>query len=428
MAVGASTGRVPVPVPRTTSFLAAIAVFAAVNAPTVLYAEWRQAMGFAATVQTMVYAIYVLGLIPGLLLGGRWLRRLSPRLLMTAAAGVSVLAALGLALASGPALLLVARALQGAALGVVMSASSAALADAVPPRSRSFTALLITLTAILGASLGPVFAGILTDLSGGTAAAMVGAAVAVAAAAVLLAVRGRSPAGPVEVPPVATAEGATPAGSEPPASSGSALPSVPPVPSEPTFVPRSHLMISLTAAISWSMVGVYQSVGPGLIGAALGVDSLAALGGIVAVVLGVAGLVQVASRGVPVVRGRRLGLSFLVLGIGGFAAMLVTGQLWWAILAAVGAGVGHGFTYLSATQEIGELNRRQPLHAARFMSRYFTIAYACLAVFAVSLGVVGDLWALVPAALVLLAVLAVAAVAMLFSRNRQESAGDPAAS
>ena len=39
-------------------------------------------------------------------------------------------------------------------------------------------------------------------------------------------------------------------------------------------------------------------MGPGLIGAALEVDSLTALGGIVAIVLGVAGLVQVLSRDV----------------------------------------------------------------------------------------------------------------------------------
>ena len=75
------------------------------------------------------------------------------------------------------------------------------------------------------------------------------------------------------------------------------------VPANPQ--PRSHLMISLTAATSWSLIGLYQSVGPGLIGAALEVDSLTALGGIVAIVLGVAGLVQVLSRDVayPVARG-----------------------------------------------------------------------------------------------------------------------------
>lgn len=59
-------------------------------------------------------------------------------------------------------------------------------------------------------------------------------------------------------------------------------------------------MISLTAGLSWGVVGIYQSVGPGLIGQALGVDSLTVLGGIVAIVLTVGGIVQIATRRVPV--------------------------------------------------------------------------------------------------------------------------------
>lgn len=177
-------------------------------------------------------------------------------------------------------------------------------------------------------------------------------------------------------------------------------------------------MISLTAGTSWSMVGMYQSVGPGLIESALGIDSLTALGGIVAAVLAVAGVVQVSARTVAIQQGRRLGLSFLLVGIGGFAAMLLTGQVWWALIAAAGTGVGHGFTFFSATQEIGELNRRRPLKAAAALSRYFTIAYLCLAAFTLLLGMVGDLWAMEPAAVTLLGILAAGCVAMLFSRNQ----------
>lgn len=179
-------------------------------------------------------------------------------------------------------------------------------------------------------------------------------------------------------------------------------------------------MISLTAGTSWSMVGLYQSIGPGIIGTALGVESLTVLGVIVATMLTVAGAVQVLFQRVPVVLGRRLGLSTLILGIGGFAAMVVTGRLWLAVVAAVGAGVGHGFTYLSATREMGALNRREPLRAAGNMGRYFSVAYICMGTFTIGLGLVGDLWGMVPSAL---ALLGLGCVAMLFSRN---PAPDPA--
>ncbi|GAA1658704.1 hypothetical protein GCM10010977_09090 [Citricoccus zhacaiensis] len=411
------------PVPRITAFATAVLVFGAVNAPTVLYAGWRADLGFSATVQTLVYAMYVGGLIPGLLLTGRWLRRRGPRTLMVLAAAASVVAASALALAGGVGTLLGARFVQGLALGVVMTASSAALYGADPPRARSFTALLVTLTALVGACLGPVMAGVLADLSGGTALPMLAAAATVAAAVVLLLVHGRSPALPATPAPTGPSTGPlilgeTEARTGIPDASAVPPPALEPV---PALVPRPHLMISLTAGASWAMVGLYQSVGPGLIGSALGVESLAVLGGIVAAMLAVAGIVQVSARNVAVQRGRRLGLSALLVGICGFAAMLLTGQMWWALIAVMGAGVGHGFTFLSATQEIGESQRRHPLKAAASMSRYFTIAYLCLAAFTLLLGIVGDLWSMVPAAVTLLGILAAGCVAMLFSRNATAS-------
>lgn len=398
------------PVPRITSFLAAIVAFAAVNAPTVLYAAWREQLGFGATTQTLVYAAYVAGLVPGLVLTGRWLGRTGPRLLLGWATAGSVVAALVLAVAADPVTLVAARLVQGLGLGVIMAASSAALYQAVPPRPRTTTALLVTLTAILGASLGPVGAGLLADASGGTTLPMVGAAVALTLVLGLVTVHGASSTARDAVASAAADAPVPPAADASAAGSGAT--------GQADVEPRGHLAISLTAGASWSLVGLYQSVGPGLLGAALGVDSLTALGGIVAIVLAVAGVVQVASRGVAVPLARRLGLGFLVLGIAGFAAMLLTGNLWLALFASVGAGVGHGFTYLSATQEMGSLIRRRPERAGPWMSRYFAIAYLCLAVFTVSLGLVGDLWGLVPAAVVLLGVLAAGSAALLFSRNR----------
>ncbi|HRO28837.1 MFS transporter [Citricoccus sp.] len=417
------------PVPRVTGFLTALLAFSAVNAPTVLYAAWREQMGFPATVQTLVYAVYVAGLIPGLILAGRGLRRWPPRTLMTWAVAVSVPASLALALAAGPGALIAGRAVQGLALGVIMTASSAALYQAAPPRPRPFTALLVTLSAILGACLGPLAAGLLADATGGTAAPM-------AAVLVLLRVHGATPVaspGPGAEDPGRSAtaadrapvtDGVAESAIDPsartgtPTAGGVAAGRVPAEPGNADPQPRSHLMISLTAATSWSMIGLYQSVGPGLIGAALQVDSLTALGGIVAIVLGVAGLVQVLSRDIAYPAARRLGHVFVILGIAGFAAMLVTGQVWLALVASVGAGVGHGFTYLSATQEMGELVRHHPARAGSLMSRYFAIAYLCMGGFSVGLGIVGDLWALVPAALILLTALASGCAVMLFSRNR----------
>ncbi|GGG66279.1 hypothetical protein GCM10011374_32920 [Kocuria dechangensis] len=393
-----------------TSFLTVVVCFAATTAPTVLYSVWRAQMGFSATVQTVVFAVYVAGLVPGLVVAGALLHRLSPRWLMTAGTAVSVAAALVLAVAPVAAVLVLARVVQGVALGVVMAASSAALYRGAPPRPREFTALLITLTAAIGASAGPVGAGVLADVTGrGTTVPMLGWAVLLAGCLVLLGAHGSTP-----VPARDTETGRDTA------EDGAGRPGLSPG-ADRHPVPRGLVMISLTAGLSWGVVGIYQSVGPGLIGQALGVDSLTVLGAIVAIVLTVGGIVQIATRRVPVPRSRRLGMGFLLLAIMTFAAMLLTGNLALALVAALCAGVGHGFTYLSATHEIGELIRRHPHRAGAWMSAYFAIAYLCLAVLTVALGVLGDIWDLTSSALALMGAIAVGCLAMLFSGNRPGS-------
>ena len=57
------------------------------------------------------------------------------------------------------------------------------------------------------------------------------------------------------------------------------------------------------------------------------------------------------------------------------------------------------------------------------MGRYFSVAYICRGTFTIGLGLVGDLWGMVPSALALLGLLGLGCVAMLFSRN---PAPDPA--
>ena len=413
------------PVPRVTSFLTVVVCFAATTAPTVLYSVWRAQMGFSATVQTVVFAVYVAGLVPGLVVAGALLHRLSPRRLMTAGTAVSVAAALGLAVAPTAAVLVLARLVQGVALGGVMAASSAALYRAAPPRPREFTALLITLTAAIGASAGPVVAGMLADATGrGATAPMLGWAVLLAGCLMLLGAHGRTPVPDRDSGPDrggGPAQGGGPAkgiGAERGAAGGTAGRPDPPADAGPRLAPRGLVMISLTAGLSWGVVGIYQSVGPGLIGQVLGVDSLTVLGGIVAIVLTVGGIVQIATRRVPVPRARRLGMGFLLLAITAFAAVLLTGHLALALVAALCAGVGHGFTYLSATHEVGELIRRHPHRAGPWMSAYFAIAYLCLAVLTVTLGVLGDIWDLTSSALALMGAIAVGCLAMLFSGNR----------
>ncbi|MGZ4277624.1 MAG: MFS transporter, partial [Solirubrobacteraceae bacterium] len=111
------------------------------NLPTPLYAVYRERFGFSSAVLTLVFATYMVVLVPTLLLCGQLSDRVGRKRviaagLVTAAAGLGLFAA-----ATATAWLFAARAVQGLSVGMVTSAATAGLVELEPHGDRERAAL-----------------------------------------------------------------------------------------------------------------------------------------------------------------------------------------------------------------------------------------------------------------------------------------------
>jgi MFS family permease len=118
---------------RIAGVLVGLALFAA-GVPSPLYGIYRDLWGFSDLVLTLVYAVYAFGVLATLILAGRLSDEVGRRPVLLASLGALLGATVLFILADSVAWLFAARALQGLATGVLLSAASAALLDLHPRR------------------------------------------------------------------------------------------------------------------------------------------------------------------------------------------------------------------------------------------------------------------------------------------------------
>jgi MFS family permease len=136
-------------------------ILASSNLLTPLYATYQRMFHFTPLTLTLIFATYVLTLIPALLLFGPLADAIGRRPLLLAALVSTAVASLLLALAPAPSWLFAARALQGLGVGMLSGAGSAALIELGGDTRR---AALVTSAAITGgAAVGALLAGILAQ-------------------------------------------------------------------------------------------------------------------------------------------------------------------------------------------------------------------------------------------------------------------------
>ncbi|MFJ4005663.1 MFS transporter [Streptomyces sp. NPDC090023] len=140
-----------------------MAVFILSNAATPLYALWQHNIGFSAGTLTVVFAFYIVGLIGSLLVCGVVSDRVGRKPVLLPALALALAACLVFATATTVAALITARLFTGIAVGAAVSAGMAAVSDAAGPGRKRTAALLASCAMVLGAGLGPLLAGILSE-------------------------------------------------------------------------------------------------------------------------------------------------------------------------------------------------------------------------------------------------------------------------
>lgn len=132
-------------------------------------------LGLSTATLEALFAAYAVGLIPGLLLAGRWSDRHGRRTVVLSAAAISLLASVSLIAGSDAlALLFIGRLLAGVSSGAAFGVGTAWLREtSLPPFGDADHAIVARRAAIamtIGFALGPLVAGLLAQWAPGPAA------------------------------------------------------------------------------------------------------------------------------------------------------------------------------------------------------------------------------------------------------------------
>lgn len=356
------------------------------NLPTPLYGVYREEFGFSGTTLTLIFAVYAIALIPSLLVFGQLSDRIGRRPVIAGGLAVGAVGLLLLALAESTAMLLVARAVQGVALGTAVGTVPAALVELEPSGDPSRAAMATVLGQSGGSAAGPLLTGVLAQWAPAPheLCYIAGLVLTLAAIAGVLAIR------------------------EPRRPSGSWRLQKPSVPAQ---IRAPFARAGVTCAAVWAIGALFLSVVPTYAADLLDTDNLALLGVISALMLATACAVQaVCLRGaVTPRRAQVLGLMLLIAGLVALVSAFPLHALSLVLAAAVLTGSGLGLGYFGAQADINRLappDRRGEVTAA-----FITCVYASVSVTAISTGLLSDAFSLETAVAITATVVGVAAAA-----------------
>jgi MFS family permease len=147
----------------------AIAVFAywatmvGTTAPTPLYPLYRAEFGFSSLMTTVLFAVYAIGVVAGMLAFGRLSDEIGRKPVIGIALGLSALAAVGFLTAQNVGMMLVARVISGFGAALVTGAGTAVIVELMPVQQRTRASLISIAAGMGGLGSGNLLAGILAE-------------------------------------------------------------------------------------------------------------------------------------------------------------------------------------------------------------------------------------------------------------------------
>ena len=341
------------------------------STPSPLYATYRAEWGFSSFALTAVFATYAFGVLAALLVAGRISDDVGRRPVIVGSL-VALLLATGLFLvADSVGWLFAARGLQGVATGVAMGAAGAALLDLHPRRDSHSAGLANGVSSTAGMGFGALIAAVIVEY--GPAPMRAPYVVLLAIFAVLL-------VGALLMP--------EPVGERRRLSLRLEAPTV------PREIRRAFLLSSLGVLASWSIGGLFMSLGPQLAAIELDTDNHLAGGAAILALCGAGSVSQLVFQRVAPWRLTAVGALVLAIGMAAVIGSLSLGSASVFLAAAVLMGLGWGTAFLGALRSLTAVI--PAASRASTMSAFYVVAYASLSLPALGAGlVVGD-WGLLP--------------------------------
>jgi MFS family permease len=372
---------------------------AASSAPSPLYVVYQHMWGFSPTILTVVFAIYVFGLLAALLTVGRLSDHVGRRPVLTGAILLEILALVLFLLAGDTLALCVARLCQGIATGAGISVLGAALVDLAPPHAKHHAGTVNSVAPTGGLALGALGCGALVQFGPEPtrlvyAILLVGMVVSALAVILMPETVNRRPG---------------------------ALGSLSPRAGIPSHL-RPHIAPVIPVLIAtWALGGLYFSLGPSVAAGVFGLTNHLIGGIVITLLCGVAAVTSFTLRGVPAPR--LLVPAAAGLGLGTLLALVGVhfDNIAFGVVGTVVAGAGFGAGALASFGTVARIAR--PQERGALIAAVYVISYLAFSVPAVVAGFADTHYGLRPTTevytLVVLA-LTLVALALRTAVNRPE--------
>jgi MFS family permease len=385
---------------RPVAFAAIAAIFvtfaAASAAPSPLYVVYQHLWGFSATTLTVVFAVYVAGLVAALLILGALSDHIGRRPVLAAAIALEAVSFVLFLTAGNVPVLMLARLLQGVATGAAMTTLGAALVDLNPPHAPGRAGLLNGIAPTSGLAIGALGCGALVQYAPEPThlvwvlllAGMLLAGVVVA-----------------RIPETSARK---------PGAAASLRPKL----GVPARIRADVLALAPIIVASWAIAGLYMSLGPSVAAGVFGLTNHLIGGLVVTLLCGVGAVASYALRRVP--PARVLTLAGTLLTVGSVVSVLGVEfeDVWVAGAGTVLSGIGFGASALAQFGTLAVL--AAPHERGELFAVALVIAYIAFSVPAVIAGFAATSAGLHPTALVYGSVVAfLGAVAVAAQRLRQ---------
>jgi MFS family permease len=390
------------------AFAAITAIFvlftAASSVPSPLYVVYQQQWSFSPMTLTVVFAVYVVGLLGALLVVGALSDHVGRRPVLIAAIALEAVALVLFVVAGDVTILALARVAQGIATGAAMTTLGAALVDLNPPHAPGRAGVVNGVAPLSGLAVGALGCGALVQFAPAPthlvyALLLAGMVLAAAAVARMPETSARRPGGLASLKPRVG------------------------IPAR--LRPEVYAIVPILAA-SWALGGLYLSLGPSVAASLFGLHSHLVGGLVVTLLCGTGAVTAFVLRARPtdsvlVVSGGLLaaGTVLTLAGVeAGSAAVAATGT--------VVAGVGFGASALGCFGTLARLAapaERGELFAVAFVIAYLAFSLpAILAGFASTSVGLHDTAVVYGLGVIVLSLAALAAQAMLARRTRRRRA------
>lgn len=356
------------------AFIAIAAIFvlftAASSAPSPLYVVYQQLWRFSPTTLTVIFAVYVVGLVGALLTLGALSDHIGRKPVLAAAIALEAVSLVLFAVAGNVGVLLTARVLQGIATGAAMTTLGATLIDLNPPHAPRRAGVVNGVVPLAGLAIGALGCGALVQYGPAPTHLVYelllgGMVVAALAVTVLPETSARRPGARHSLIPKL---------------------GVPPL-------SRSHLIALVPILLaSWALVGLYLSLGPSIASGLLGLHSHLIGGLVVTLFCGTGALTAFAFRAADPRPIQVWSPALLTIGTAVSLVGVQTSTVWPAILGTVIAGLGFGGSALTSFSTLVKL--AAPEERGELLAVALVISYIAFSVPAVIAGLASTAYGL----------------------------------